>query len=968
MPTLKIRNQDGSWSPIDLTNNIDLSGKADLVDGKVPVEQLPALEEPVYFLDPTTTSEGNPYVAKSNGEGKIVLRYPNGFSGTKQTAFIILPSKNTNFTTSGGVSVLSVGASLHNDSDVYIDTSTNITDDGVALVIYADEIFGLTHHNFSTEGKYISRPAGFDKGFVLGAKSHNEFEYYYIDGIGAWTVSDGDLSIMVDTPDTVDGWGHTASLTSSGALKRYTLNQQQYNKLNATSSGDAILMTYAQLKDLKDSNGLTINQRYILVDYHTKYVQPNHSILKVCGMSVYDMYGNPAYTTDYSSFYEPLVLTAISANAFDTSVTSTLHPEDKIIYDFDDHDITNNWNGHYSWVIERCETLPAVIASYNSFSKCWYQESDQTFYRPIYPFGQGLTSEFGDNIDVIIGQTFFKMASLSDMTRPGRILRRKDTLRKFDLPYDFRNVWTARHGINTDGVILGHYNNWWWGVQDVSEPMYLDPGRIYRQQGSWWQGKCLYLYQGPAGVASEYRDPKNNTAGWKQIANEYNFRCPLNGAKIGSVPEIDPNNPYRIIPAPYITREQLTFSETGWDGVRNEQFTSSNFIIEFDDTEKEWIPDILVGAVKNVKIGGRCEDVTSFGPIIDVNLTGDLKCCAQLNGLVRLDGNSIVESYSYTAGLLNLQFKNLMGLYCLGSSDVKYHSNIFRKDCTNLTTLGNIEGNEFNGVMSSVIFKQNFLRNRIQSDYVYQVLNGSQDVTEVGFRNNVSGNVNTVFGSLNVVQKNNNLVLGESNNVNGIGNTIIGTGNTVVGTNDVVLGSGLTLNGFRNFVIGRASLNGIERGAIGSTVFGWGTMLPIYSTVNNTQWDGAGIDTNGTNTIYFPEEFGGCFRRGDYIRITTDVETHYSQIMNAMSNFIVMKEALQPFTTLLEPPTYTPMPIAIYRYLEDVANNNSLPLKYIDPLTYRWSDEGILVSPNGTLWKSTIDDNGVVTWTPTAGY
>lgn len=101
-----------------------------------------------------------------------------------------------------------------------------------------------------------------------------------------------------------NAWGDlTGNLSDQGDLQA---------ALNAKVS-NAISVTYADLTALIASNGLKVNQHYIITDFQTIHTIPNTSVLNTGSI-------------------EPLIVMAISTNTLSTEAHSTLYPNDTIWY------------------------------------------------------------------------------------------------------------------------------------------------------------------------------------------------------------------------------------------------------------------------------------------------------------------------------------------------------------------------------------------------------------------------------------------------------------------------------------------------------------------------------------------------------------------------------------------------------------------------------------------------------------
>lgn len=84
-------------------------------------------------------------------------------------------------------------------------------------------------------------------------------------------------------------------------------------------------VSYSELADLVDSDGLVPGQKYLLTDFRTIYDRPDFYV---------DGTAKSEITSVTSDVVEPLLLTAISENQFDDRVNSLLYPKDQLRFDF----------------------------------------------------------------------------------------------------------------------------------------------------------------------------------------------------------------------------------------------------------------------------------------------------------------------------------------------------------------------------------------------------------------------------------------------------------------------------------------------------------------------------------------------------------------------------------------------------------------------------------------------------------
>lgn len=158
--------------------------------------------------------------------------------------------------------------------------------------------------------------------------------------------------------DTIDGHDHTVTIGYNHLLADFIIQDIINNApagdgesaqtspnhhgllvgKSATGGGGGVISkTYAELKAIKDADGLIQGQTYLINDYqtihsiyHTTDVCENGVVIQTGGDFANYLGGNFVVNGG-----EPLLITAVSANKFDTSVRSTVFPTDVIEYNFD---------------------------------------------------------------------------------------------------------------------------------------------------------------------------------------------------------------------------------------------------------------------------------------------------------------------------------------------------------------------------------------------------------------------------------------------------------------------------------------------------------------------------------------------------------------------------------------------------------------------------------------------------------
>jgi hypothetical protein len=108
---------------------------------------------------------------------------------------------------------------------------------------------------------------------------------------------------------------------------------------------DPVVMdvTYAELKDLKDTSTLVPGGLYKMTDFKTIYTQPISEVINTSTQGIAD---------GLDTTVEPLILKAISADVLQKEVISVLHSTDTIWYDID-LDLTRGGAAHRGAIIYR---------------------------------------------------------------------------------------------------------------------------------------------------------------------------------------------------------------------------------------------------------------------------------------------------------------------------------------------------------------------------------------------------------------------------------------------------------------------------------------------------------------------------------------------------------------------------------------------------------------------------------------
>lgn len=404
-----------------------------------------------YELDPTTTSESNPYIVGSNGETHVSLRYPSA-TATKVTAYVLLPTIDTDYV-NGSFSASAIANGFHSDMEFFLDSGSNNPVSGInplpSLVIFTKSTEGITTHNFATENRFPTRPAGVDNGFILGSMAHNTFEFYKNRSginLGTWVITNGTLLTLTYPNHIFDGFGHQAEINSGGALKRYTLNETQFNKIDDAIT-NVISKTYEELESMVASGLLDVGQRYLLTDYYTKYSQQHTYMPKIGQYNMFDY----DIVNDPNNVKEGIILTAISVSAFDATCYSNKYTGHTLEYDFFDNMIY----------------IPMTNAVSNAATGI------MLFYEDIY---YKCIQSFTNEIHYTTEPNYFEPISASAAKRPGLITRRQDTIANIDIPFDYKQIVHPRYRPSYSNV-----NIWEISTESQQFSLYTDgpSGDIY---------------------------------------------------------------------------------------------------------------------------------------------------------------------------------------------------------------------------------------------------------------------------------------------------------------------------------------------------------------------------------------------------------------------------------------------------------------------------------------------------------
>lgn len=198
------------------------------------------------------------------------------------------------------------------------------------------------------------------------------------------TLTSDSKKVIISAIDTLPGTLTTTATTSLSATTNESLSGSvslhkvaktgSYNDLNDKPNlNEVISITYAELKQLKDSSGLTPNQQYRITNYHTYH---------------HNYFGNGVANHDFD-----LIVRAISNNQLDVKASATQHDGDtyfsgislnlwEIWYDLD-----ANASINHTGLIYR------MIDEYGN--DCCYDFKNLLFYRKLN--NDGLYDENGTN-------------------------------------------------------------------------------------------------------------------------------------------------------------------------------------------------------------------------------------------------------------------------------------------------------------------------------------------------------------------------------------------------------------------------------------------------------------------------------------------------------------------------------------------------------------------------------------------
>lgn len=129
------------------------------------------------------------------------------------------------------------------------------------------------------------------------------------------------ITVLADASNTIDNNASYVIATNGCKAVLYISSLTEFAVLQSIGGGvpvpPAVTYTYAQLQARVAGNLLVKGQRYIISDFRTKH-------------------GIPYSTATNTGTIEPLMLTAMSANTFNSQVQSTVFPQDVIFYEFVD--------------------------------------------------------------------------------------------------------------------------------------------------------------------------------------------------------------------------------------------------------------------------------------------------------------------------------------------------------------------------------------------------------------------------------------------------------------------------------------------------------------------------------------------------------------------------------------------------------------------------------------------------------
>jgi hypothetical protein len=279
----------------------------------------------------------------------------------------------------------------------------------------------------------------------------------------------------------------------TGASKKLVTVKTDETGLEFSANEEIIDKTYAELATLVSGSLLVVGQKYRLTDYYTKYIQPYRSVIKICENDFdnlpagWDTVHDP--TTNPTGCYEPLILTANTTSTFERKCTSTVYGTHELEYDF---------------TMNACRTDVDWAGTDND----WYFGTRIRYNGNIYTPIVYNTSQ--TNAELTDTAVYKLIGSDADLTRPGLITKRTDTLNNVSFPHDYKRMVWARFAPSyelvdpnsfTSSTIETYAGN---GVQGT---FYQEDGSIYICRKNTTQAtiiedvntcfNCIYNYNYP---------------------------------------------------------------------------------------------------------------------------------------------------------------------------------------------------------------------------------------------------------------------------------------------------------------------------------------------------------------------------------------------------------------------------------------------------------------------------------------
>ncbi|BDR75280.1 phage baseplate upper protein [Clostridium tetani] len=149
---------------------------------------------------------------------------------------------------------------------------------------------------------------------------------------------------------------------------------------------------YAELQTLKKNKQLKEGKKYLLTDYKTKYVQPSTNVIKEMDI-------------------EPLLLTAISNEAFAPIVYSHKHPKDVIYYDIDNNVCEDNKTPRNGFITYRelgdTQNKAPNDCRYMTWIRYRPHEYQYYLYDTLVPYEEWTSGEAELNVLYKVGNTLY---------------------------------------------------------------------------------------------------------------------------------------------------------------------------------------------------------------------------------------------------------------------------------------------------------------------------------------------------------------------------------------------------------------------------------------------------------------------------------------------------------------------------------------------------------------------------------